>query len=145
MSAEQDLGIGGLALKSTDDLSGTASDVANGNAIGTTYKNGIGMAVVADASNAGSFVLAGANKPILGVLNNNPKAGEVGDIRGVRGSSRKVLAGGVINVGDALSTDLSGRFVAASGAAQIIVAVAVEAATAAGQLIQAVLLDSYVA
>lgn len=145
MSQKQDLGIGGLAYKSTNDLSGTAADVTNGNPIGSTYKNGIGMAIIPDVSNANQVVVAGANALILGVLNNAPKAGEAADVQGVRGSSAKVLAGAAITAGDNLQTDSSGRFITATGAAQKVCARAVEAATAAGDLIEAVLLDGYVA
>lgn len=145
MSQQQDLGLGGLSYKSTNDLSGTAADVTNGNAIGTTFKNGIGMAIIPDTANANQVVLAGANAFILGVLNNNPKANEAADVRGVRGSSMKVLAGAAISVGDNLQTDSSGRFITGAGAAQKVVARALEAATAAGDLIEAVLLDGYVA
>lgn len=142
--AEQDQGLGGLAYKSTNDLSGLASDVTNGNAIGTTYKNGIGMAVVPDTTD-GQVVLAGANAFILGVLRNNPKEGEAAAIASVRGTSVKVLAGAAITMGDPLQTDSSGRFITAASSAQKIVARAMQAATAAGQLIEAVLLDGYVA
>lgn len=144
MSQEQDLGVGGLAYLSTNDLSGTVADVTNGNSLGTTYKNGIGMAIIPD-STAGQVVIAGSNALILGVLQNNPKALEAANIHSVRGMSCKVLAGAAITMGDALITDSSGRFITATGAAQKIVARAMEAASAAGNLIEAVLLDSYVA
>lgn len=145
MSQEQDLGLGGLAFRSTNDLSGTLTDVTNGNPLGSPFKNGAGLAVVIDPSNSKNVVLAGANVPIIGVLANTPKAAEAADVRGVRGSSRKVLAGAAIAVGAKLSTDAYGRMVTAAGAAQIIVAIAAEAASAAGDLIEAVLIDSYVA
>ena len=146
MSQAQPQGLGGLSYKSTADLSGMVSDVSNGNAIGTTYKNGIGMAVIADANYANQVVLAtNGDDLILGVLANNPKAGEAAQIQSVRGSSAKVLAGAAITAGDKLITDSSGRFITASGAAQLVCGIAMEAATGAGDLIEAVLVDSYVA
>ena len=147
MSQSQSQGLGGLSYKSTNDLSGTATDVTNGNAIGTTYKNGIGMAVIADASNANQVVLAGANALILGVLQNNPKAGEAAQIQSVRGTSAKVLVGTVTSIvpGAKLITDSSGRFVIATSSAQLVCAIAMETPTNAGDLIEAVLVDSYIA
>src|SRR3990167_181288 len=107
MSQEQDLGLGGLAFTSTNDLSGTVADVTNGNALGTTYKNGIGMAVIMHTV-AGEIVLAGANGKIVGVLKNNPKAGEAASVGSVRGTSQKVLAGAAFEAGDFLMTDSYG-------------------------------------
>ncbi len=155
MSQQQTQGLGGLSYKSTSDLSGTVSDVTNGNAIGTTYKNGIGLAVMADASNAKQIVITstggGGDIPI-GVLQNNPKAGEAAQIQSVRGTSAKVICGGVstaIIPGTKLKTDAYGRFVAAaaagSGTAQVICAESMETPTAGGDLFEAVLLDSYLA
>ena len=147
MSQSQSQGLGGLSYKSTADMSGTVTDVTNGNAIGTTYKNGIGMAVIGDASNANSIVIAGANARILGVLTNNPKAGEAAQVQTVRGTSCKVVVGTVTGIvpNAKLITDSSGRFVVAAGSAQMISAIAMETPTAAGDLIEAVLVDSYVA
>lgn len=143
MSQGQSQGLGGISLKSTNDVSGLTADVTNGNPVGTTYKNGIGMAVVADTV-AASFVIAGSNVVILGVLRTNPKAGQPGQIGTARGGSEKCLAGGTVAVGDKLITDSSGRFITATGAAQKIVGIAVEAATV-GLPFEAVLVDSYVA
>ncbi len=146
MSQKQSQGLGGLSYKSTNDLSGTASDVTNGNANGgTTYKNAIGMALVADTANACSVVLAGANVKILGVCANNPKAGEPAQLDSVRGTSTKVLVGAAVAKGDKLMTDSNGRFITAASTAQHICGVAMEAASAAGQMVEAVLLDDYVA
>ena len=47
MSQSQSQGLGGLSLKSTADLSGTLTDVTNGNSVGTTYKNAVGLFAVA--------------------------------------------------------------------------------------------------
>ena len=147
MSQGQSLGIGGLSYKATADLSGIAADVTGGNAIGTTYKNGIGMAVIADASNANQVVIAGANAVILGVLMNNPKAGEAAAIQSARGSSCKVVVGTITSIvpNAKLITDSNGAFVIAGSTAKNVVAIAMETPTAAGDLIEAVLLDGYVA
>ena len=147
MSQGQSLGIGGLSYKATADLSGTAADVTGGNAIGTTYKNGIGIAVIADASNANQVVIAGANAVILGVLMNNPKAGEAAAIQSVRGSSCKVVVGTITSIAPnaKLITDSNCAFVIAGSTAKNVVAIAMETPTAAGDLIEAVLLDGYVA
>lgn len=146
MSAEQDLGIGGLAYQSSNDLSGLVSDVTNGNSLGTTFKNGIGMGVTIDPAAEGSIILQTTTKaPIVGVLKNNPKAGEAANIGSVRGSSQKVLAGAAFAVGDLLMIDGSGRFIKATSSAVSVVAQAAEAASAAGNLVQAVLLDAYIA
>ena len=112
MSQGQSLGIGGLSYKATADLSGLVTDVTGGNAIGTTYKNGIGMAVIADASNANQVVIAGGNAVILGVLMNNPKAGEPAAIQSVRGSSCKVVVGAITSIvpNAKLITDSNGAF-----------------------------------
>ena len=144
MSQRQTQGLGGLGnLKSTADLSGQVTDVTNGNPIGSTYKNGAGLFVIYGA--AGYFALAGANARCIGVLDNTPKAGQAGNIQSVRGTTAKVLSGGIIAVGALLQTDAYGRVATAASSAQVIVAQALEAATAAGQLIEVVLMDSYVA
>ena len=147
MSQAQPQGLGGLSYKATADLSGLVTDVTGGNAIGTTYKNGIGMAVIADASNANQVVIAGANAVILGVLQNNPKAGEAAQIQTVRGTSCKVVVGAVTSIvpNAKLITDSNGAFVIAGSTAKKVVAIAMETPTAAGDLIEAVLVDSYVA
>lgn len=146
MSGYQDLGIGGLAFLSTNDLSGLVSDVTNGNTLGTTFKNGVGMCVTMDTANAASVILQTTSKaPIVGILLNNPKAGEGAQIQSVRGSSAKVLAGAAISKGDYLMTDTSGRLITATSGAVSVVAQASEAASAAGNLIQAVILDGYIA
>ena len=145
MAQAQTQGLGGLTYKSTADLSGTVTDVTNGNPVGSTYKNAVGLAAVADASNACSFNVAGANALILGVILDTPKAGQAGSIQSVRGSSAKVLSGGVFAIADKLVTDSNGRFVLACATAKLVCAIAQEASTAAGQLVEAVLVDSYVA
>ena len=144
MSQCQPQGLGGLSYRSTADLSGTVSDVsAYGNPVGSTYKNAVGMFVIYGA--AGYFALAGANANTIGVLLDTPLAGKPGQIQSVRGTSAKVLSGGIIAVGAKLMTDANACAVTASSTAQKICGIAMEAATAAGQLIEAVLVDSYVA
>ena len=149
MSQQQTQGLGGLSYKSTSDLSGTVSDVTNGNAIGTTYKNGIGLAVIADVNNANSVVVAtNGNELILGFLQNNPKAGEAAQIGSVRGASYNAVAGEAGTAINAkLVTDTYGRVVAAaaagSGTAQVIIGIAMETPTAAGDLIEVVSISGY--
>ena len=143
MSQNQTQGLGGLSYKSTNDLSGTVSDVTNGNPVGSLYKNAVGLFAIPDTANACSFVVAGANAKTIGVICDTPKAGQPGQIQTV--GSAKVFTGGVVAVGDLIQTDSNGRGITASGAAQIIVGRAMEAASAAGQLIEVVLFASYVA
>ena len=148
MSQQQPQGLGGLSYKAHADYSGMVSDVTNGNALGTTYKNGIGMAVVSTGTTYPCEVsLAGANAVILGVLTNNPKAGDTAQIQSVRGTSCKVLVGSATSIvpNAKLITNSDGNFVIASGAAQKVVAIAMETPTGAGDLIEAVLVDGYVA
>ena len=145
MSQSQTQGLGGLTYKSTNDLSGTVVDVTNGNPIGSTYKNAVGLAAIADTGNACSIVVAGANALVLGVILDTPKAGQPAQIQSARGTSAKVLSGGVFAIGDKLVTDSNGRAVLAGSTAKLVYAVAQEASTAAGLLIEAVLVDSYVA
>ena len=143
MSQNQTQGLGGLSYKSTNDLSGTVSDVTNGNTVGSLYKNAVGLFVISDTANACSIVLAGANAPSIGVLCDTPKAGQPGQVQTV--GSAKVLSGAAVAIGDNIMTDASGRGVPASGATQHIVGKAMEAASAAGQLIEVVLRNDYVA
>lgn len=141
----QSQGLGGLSLVSTNDLSGTASDVSNGNPIGSAYKNAVGLAAIADTANADSFVLAsGITVPVLGVIGDTPKAGQSGQLDSVDGTVVKVLSGGAISIGNRLVPDSSGRAVAISTTPAYVFAVALEAATAAGQLIAARLYSVYV-
>lgn len=145
MSQKQTQGLGGLSYKSTNDLSGSAADVTNGNPIGTTYKNGKGLAVIADTANDCSIVIAGANARVLGVLADTPKAAQAAKVESVRGTSVKVLTGAAVTRGDNLQTDANGRAITGAGAAQKVFAIAMESASAANRLIEAVLVDVYVA
>ncbi len=143
MSQGQSQGLGGVAYKSTNDLSGTASDVTNGNPIGSTFKNAVGLAVVVDTSNASSVVLASSAVAVkvLGICLNTPKAGDVMQIASARGTSCKVLAGAAVSVGDKIEVDSSGRGITSATAAHKIFGVALEAASGAGVLFECLLLD----
>ena len=144
MENNETQGLGGHgSLKATTDLSGTISDVTGGNATGTTYKNGSGLFVTHGAD--GYFAVAGANALALGVLNGTPKLGQAAAIDTVRGLSVSVISGAAFAIGAKLMTDANGAAVVGAGAAQIIVAVALQASLAAGQIVKVMLLDSYVA
>ena len=144
-SQRQSQGLGGLSLISTNDLSGTVSDVTNGNTIGSAYKNAVGLFVVADTANADSFVLASAiTVPVLGVLGDTPKAGQPGQIDSVAGTITKVWSGGAISKGDRLVPDSNGRAVSYSTTPCYIGAIALEAASGAGYLISARLAEFYI-
>lgn len=144
MSQRETQGLGGHgSLKATADMSGTVSDVTGGNTVGSTYKNGCGLFVIPGA--AGYFAVAGANALALGVLCDSPKLGQAGNIQSVRGTVAKVVSGGVFAVGDVLITDSNGAAVIGSSTAQKICAKALEASTAAGQVVAVMLLDGYVA
>lgn len=145
MAGSQDLGIGGLAFLSTNDLSGLATNVSNGNNAGTTFLNGVGMGVTIDTSNANQIVLQTTTKAaIIGVLLNNPKALEAAQIGAVRGQSFRMWAGGTITAGQYLMMDSSARFIAATSSVVAIVGQACEAAVV-NTLFQGILLDGYVA
>lgn len=146
MSQSQGLGIGGLSYKSTNDLSGLATDVTNGNPIGTAFKNGIGLAVIADVNNDVSIVLASdQTKRVVGVLMDNPKAGQPCQVRTVRGASAKCLAGAVVTRGDKVMSDAYGRAITLTAGGHHGFGVAMESAAAAGALIEVVLSDEYLA
>ena len=144
MMTNETQGLGGIgSLKSTADLSGTLTDVTGGNPTGTTYKNGAGLAVVAGAE--GYFAVAGANALVLGVLADTPKAGQPARIDSVDGLVVSVMSGGVFTVGDKLITDSNGASVLAGSTAKLVYAIALQASTAAGQIVKAQLRNSYVA
>lgn len=146
MSQKQSLGVGGLSYKSTNDLSGTVSDVTNGNPIGTKYKNGIGLAVIADVSNDVSVVLAAdASKPYVGVLEDNPRAGEPANVQSNRGASAKCLTGAAVTRGDKVMSDAYGRAITLTSGGHHGFGIAMESASAANALIEVVLADSYLA
>lgn len=64
--------------------------------------------VAVDTSNDGSVVKATASTdPIVGVLQNKPKADEPAVVRW--GGSSKVIAGGTVSAGDLVTADSSGH------------------------------------
>ena len=64
--------------------------------------------VKVDVSNDNSVVIAASNTdPIVGVLQNKPKAGKAAVVRW--GGSSKVIAGGTITRGDIVTSDSSGH------------------------------------
>lgn len=128
MSQNQSQGLGGLAMKSTNDLSAKQY-----------------YCVIADTSNPGQVVIATANVPIIGVLQNKPKANEIAQVASVRGVTTKVAANAAISKGDKLITATGGYVATATSGAQIIVGIALEAATAQGDIIEMMLVDSYIA
>ena len=144
MSQSQPQGLGGMTLKSTADLSGQLVNVTTGNPIGTTYLNAVGL--FAAAGVAGYFAVAGAGVLPLGVILNTPTSDQPGQLQTVRGTTVKVLSGAAIAIGDMLMIDSAGRAITQTGSgARITVGMALETATAASQLIEAVLLDGYIA
>lgn len=146
MGSRQSQGLGGLSFKSTADLSGLVTDVTNGNPIGTTFKNGVGLAVIADVNNDASFVLAAdASKRPLGVLGDNPRAGQAGKVESARGTSTKILTGAAVVRGAVLMPDAFGRGITLTAGAHYGYAVAMESASGANLLIEAVLTDEYLA
>lgn len=128
MSQSQSLGLGGAAYIATASL-----------ATKQFY------AVIADTANAGSVIIATANSLPLGFLQNKPAAGEIAEIRGVRGTSTKAVAGAAISKGDKVQVGTGGKVITGAGAAQLVCGIAMEAATADLDIIEVFLLDSYVA
>lgn len=100
-------------------------------------------AVVATANNGGKGIaLAGSNVKILGILQDKPSANGKPATVCVEGPTRAV-AGAAFARGDALKTDANGRLITAAGeAAGVVVQVvaqALEAAGAAGDIVEVVL------
>lgn len=132
-SYEESQGLGGLGtLKSTNDLSGTVSDVTNGNPVGTAFKNGVGLIMKQDSANDNSFVPAAAATDIpIGVLDDNPKAGQPGKIKSVSGTIVKILSGAAVTRGNRVVSDGNGRGISYSSGAAYVVGEAMESVTAA--------------
>lgn len=66
------------------------------------------LIVAQDTSNDNSVVAAASNTgPIVGVLQNKPKAGSAAVVRW--GGSSKVIAGGTVTRGDLVTSDSSGH------------------------------------
>lgn len=82
-----------------------------------------------DTSNDGYVVLAAAaTDPILGVLQNDPKAGETAVVKVGPPGDGKVIAGGTIHNGDKITSDSNGKAVATTTAGDNIIGVAVQEA-----------------
>lgn len=89
-----------------------------------------------DAANPGQIVLASAAADkIIGVLQNQPKAGDTASIMSRNASGvGKCYAGGTIAIGDYLTSDANGAVVATTTAGQEVVGIATEAAVS-GQVV----------
>lgn len=103
------------------------------------------------ASNALKFVkvtgesevgLAGAGEKAIGVLQNRPQQGEGADV--VVGGRTEVIAGAAVNDGDFVTSDAQGRAVAATAGATRVHGIALTTATAAGQVIDILVIHSVV-
>ena len=98
----------------------------------------------------GEVLLAGAGDKAIGVLQNDPLQGQAATVQ-VLGIS-KVVAGGAINIGDYVASDASGKAKAAVASSantttgaitgSHIVGIALEAATAADQVISVLLIHA---
>lgn len=83
--------------------------------------------VKVDVSNDQSVVIAAASTdPIMGVLQNKPKAGEAAVVRW--GGSSKVLAGGTITRGDRVTSDGSGHAVTTTTNKDVVLGLALSSA-----------------
>lgn len=88
------------------------------------------LIVKQDASNDNSVVAAAASTdPILGVLQNKPKALESAVVRW--GGSSKVIAGGTITRGDRVTSDGSGHAVTTTTNKDVVLGIALQSAVAA--------------
>lgn len=101
--------------------------------------------VIVDTSNAGQCVIAGANAHIFGVLQNEPAAGEVAQVRTVRGVTTKAVCGAAVSVGDRIVTDSSGMFIPATSGTLKVVGIALTATSASGEIFEMLLADGYIA
>ena len=85
------------------------------------------LIVAQDTSNDGSVVAAAsATDPILGVLQNKPKAGESAVVRW--GGSTKVIAGGTVTRGAWVTSDSSGHAVSTTTAGNVLLGRALQSA-----------------
>ncbi len=135
MARDENQGLGGLgSLISTNDMSGTVSPgVTNGNPVGTAYPNGVGLIMKADAANDNSFVAAAAASDIpVGVLDDNPTAGQAGKLKSAHGNIVKILAGAAITRGSRVVSDAYGRAVPYVSGAAYVCGIAAESVGAAG-------------
>lgn len=91
----------------------------------------------------GTLILgAAATDHLVGVLQNKPAVGQAGLVRFL--GTTKVVAGGVINPGDRVTTDSAGKAVATVTTKDVVLGTAIlNAACASGDIIE-VLLGSFV-
>lgn len=85
------------------------------------------LIVKMDVSNDNSVVAAAASTdPIMGVLQNKPKATQAAVVRW--GGSSKVIAGGTITRGDRVTTDSSGHAVTTTTNKDVVLGIACQSA-----------------
>lgn len=93
--------------------------------------------VKVDVSNDQSIVIAAASTdPIVGVLQNKPKAGKAAVVRW--GGSSKVIAGGTITRGDRVTSDGSGHAVTTTTNKDVILGLALSSAVS-GDIVEVAL------
>lgn len=96
-------------------------------------------------NSAGKVVRAGAGAVVLGVLQNKPKAGEGCTVRPAGATSKLVVDGDAsvsnIAIGDKLKSDAQGRGIKASADGDEVFALALQASTATGDVIEALLVQ----
>ena len=98
------------------------------------------FAVKLDAN--GKIVLAAAaTDQVLGVLQNDPKAAQVGQVRHL--GITKAVAGAAITLGDEVISDAAGKVISTSGAGDRIIGHALEAAAADGDVISVLMTGMY--
>lgn len=120
---------------------GVMGDFTLGNA-GADLSTKTYLGVYADT--AGAVQVADTSHRPMGVLQNKPKSGEACGIR-VIGTTKLVVDGVAatsnIAIGDKLKADASGRGVKASSDGDEVFAIALEASTATGDIIEALLVN----
>lgn len=116
----------GLTRKADSDLSAKQYF-----AVKLTATNGCDLAGASDAA---------GGEAILGVLQNKPTLGKAAEVM-LPSSVTRVVAGAAFAVGDPLKVDANGRFIKATGEAAgtlvHVVATALEAAAALGDIVEA--------
>jgi len=97
-------------------------------------------------ASAFGVAMAGANAQVYGILQNKPDAsGKTAQVRTVRGTTSKLKIGGAVTVGLPLKSDAAGRGVDGSAALSKSFCVALEAGSAANEIIEVMLVDYYLA
>ena len=83
--------------------------------------------VAVDTSNDNSVILGAAStNPIIGVLQNKPKAGAAALVRWA--GSSKVVAGGTITRGDRVTTDSTGKAITTTTNKDVVLGIALSSA-----------------